>query len=660
MASTAEITNTAGVWNSPESTFDSGSATHDGVTGIGDRFELELDYTLSGDWESGDPFNFGEEVELFVSFAEGIQNGEYWMPRGTYPTAGFFAVIPTGLSVGDRIALTGVRLGEAMQILESSNPMTKVVEFEYLGATSFKIRINHRHALSLQEFLRPVPVKSLDLFAKTVRRGEVESNEYPSVYNSERSLGVFAYIRREKEQLDDTIREESFYDYRLRFWDQDPDGVSTAYPLTVEFEQDRSPAENISAQIDTVVKLSFDKPAGLEMNTTQSRLLVWEEGEEGGKVWYEQLRWSEHTLFTNGADAQIEGLIYAPSSAFRENVATNKYEGSFTMKATELDASKKYRIAVLAVFDGDPSGTFEHVQPMLTPALRPDDAPVSCLIDMIPTIVDYQKTYDTHHLEKATAGDRYTLRLCTDKASYEACFGAGSFDANLSTAQIRAYEEGEDENNPLYLATYARDPLTGFFAGDKVLDFQDDASNFCMKWVTRGGVLTDQASFVNMAGKTIIYDFRLKFDYDNFSQVYTYRFKLEYQPYENFRSDPEREILAIDYYDADTGLPITDFCDLRRLRVEVTLDVGHGSDGTNWKLRPMIDQSPYGVGFDTPAGFKEFDGYASVNLIQLQQDPIEYAEEFFTDTGKAHFIVNMDLVPFGEPRRVYAIAQKTI
>jgi len=625
---------------------------------VSQGFVHRLTLDLSGDHASGNPFEI-DEAEVFVSFASFIDVGSFWYPRGTSPRAGFFGLVPSGLTPGDVIPLRPVNLGDLPDSLAvfggvPGSPIAKIV---YVDATTLRIELDTQANTDLGEYLRAQTVKHSELFRKPSRRSSLDDNTLVSVYNEEKALGIHVMVEKEKEK----IRFERHFPLRLRWWNQDIDGqdITTGFEVKIKRNEGAGLIEfdTLSSFVDNKIEIRIEKPAaGLKLGASEVR--VWEEHEgKNAKDWFLDTKYSQGTLLTTVLSTQIDGLIWSPSSNW--NLVGGYYEGSFTIPANLVDSTKRYKIGVLSPVLTDPASVFQYVQPYLkTTTTTADGIQPPCDFAIEGTVQDYDGSWSTTLIENAAPGDRYRICAKIDKSVYESCAGIGSFWNDIGSFTMKVYPEGSPLE-PIYTKTVFKDPLTeNGFPVVKKFSYEEVGDDFTVCFDFRAMILNSQG-LADFANDRIVFEWQFKFNYygsPSWSTIYLYKFTFDFNQYDNLVTSPARKILSILYFDANTGLPIGQSCDRGRVLIEIKLDAGHGSDGSNIRVRGLLDRDTYGVTLISDQALKERDGYVSPEgFTQREDDPIEYIDEYFDVNGMARMIVDLDLIDDPQTRRVIAI-----
>lgn len=656
MYSTAKIAfNGKPVWRSLSGTFDP-TGEIEGTTGVGDRWELIINLRASGTHADRTDFEFLDS-EFFVAYAPGIDNGKYHFPRGTSPRAGFFCIIPPDASAGKIYEIVPYGMGEVENSLTWKDAPFEKCEVEYQSAVSVTVTLRGRFAQMWGEYLRAGRLLNDELFIKSDRREHaLERNEYPSAYNVPKTYGVHVAATHHHHR----IMAETFFPIQLRWWNQDEKGEEIGTQYDVAFEVDGQPADEISAYQDTRVKITIsDIPVDLDFVSNKAQFLVWCNRDGNRDIWYDDLQFSQSPAVADLAGSnQLDGLIWSPSDKWI--APGGSYETFFTIPAAMVDRDETYYIGVLLPFTK--GGKFDHVQPVLKSS-RSGGLPEPCPLPMEGKIFNYDVEYPTNRLSKAAPGDRYKLRLCMDTAAFNAC-AETTFLQEVSQVGVRVYEY-DTPLNTLFEHWQAIDPDDNIFYDTKRFQFDYPPGQFCMDFVFRAGVLNNQI-FHDSADKHLVYEFMIRFDYGGapqYSNIYRFEFRIEYYNYENMYQplgSPPQKIKAIRYYNADTGLPLYAFCDdVEKVLVEVELNDGHQSDGSNTTFRGFLDRFPYGAAMQGPSGYlKEHDGYVSPQLLtQLEQAPILYSDQYFDTDGLARMIIDVTGFQLSEQFRVLAIKQ---
>lgn len=666
-APTAALSYNAHLWKT--NGIPAGSTSFD-QSCVSDPFELELTIDLSGDHASGDAFEI-DGSEVFVSLAPFIEEGAFWYPRGTSPRSGWFLQIPTGLSPGNTIDARAVNLADLDESLEPSSPANTIVRFTYVNATTLALEIRLRPGQDLEEFVRQKRIRHSEWWRKTTLRSDLDENKRDSVYNEEKALGVHVQVTKQGER----IRFEKHFPLRLRWWNQDENGDPWPYDFEVKIERDEGAGlqefNSLSSFVDNLITWRIQKP-GPTLQQGVTTLMIWEQGNENKALWHEDINLSEATLLTSALPAELDNMIWSPATNW--SLSGGYYEGSFTIPANLVEPGKTYRFGARMNVITDPGAVYQYTQPLLWSTTTDDGGGTGggtggggieppCDFAIIGLVKDYDKQYNTTEISKATPADRYRICAKIDKTPYETCAGPGSFWDDIGSYTLKVYEDG-DPLNPIYMKTVFKDPDTGnSFPQAKNFSYLEDATNFMVCFDFRAMFLNDQG-LEDFADRDIVFEWQFKFDYfgaPSWSTIYLYKFLFHFEDYDNFRTSPEREILAINYYDADTGLPLGGTCGTDRILVEIVLDAGHGSDGTNIHVRGFVDRSPYGCTLISDLALAERDGYVSTQSFeQLEEDPIEYIDEFFDANGVARMIIDCNLIEDSLERRVLAIQQSGI
>lgn len=645
MASTAQIAKLSHEWDlgGVPTTF-----TDYDKAGVAVSSTLKVELELSGNLANGDAFEL-PGAEILVAVGRFIDFGEFFYPRGTSPKSGFFLILPAAPVVGTTYDCKAVNLGDLQNSLGIWTLADRPAQVVYDSATTCTIEIRLKPFEDFGEYDRTRSVKHSEMFLRTSPKSvKPEQNSVDSVYNSEKALGVHVNIRQGNEQ----VRYEEHFPARLRFWNQDLNGSEVSDLLTVTLERGVDTVEELSDTEDTTVKLSFPKPAGLQIDAATS-VVIWKVPKVNADDWYEDMEYSEAGLFMVAFPVQIVGLIYGPAENF--SLVGGNYEAYFTVPGAVVDRNFTYRIGVLAFFDSDPGGVFQYAQPLLAPPFAAAAPPPPCSWNVFGSIENYDEEYATTVLEDAAPGDRYKLKTRVNKLIYDTC---GNFWEDIQQFVVRTYEEGEDPAlNPIDIRLITFNGGIPEDEGD--FEISEDASEVFINFPFRAPILNDQANLDDFGGKTINFECNWVMTRDGETTVYRFIFTITFSEYDNDLDSPDYKIESITYYDADTGRLTTGICDLERLKVLVQLEAGHGSNGSNIRFRTLTDREPFGLSMVNDMSTIEHDAYASPEgFEQKLYAYVESQDEYFDSLGRAFMILNMNQFGQGQVRRLYAIQNK--
>lgn len=644
--STARINHTQTEFSNVDSMFPNAINPDPFLGCIGANYSAEFDFTLSGSHADGTALSLAG-AEIFIDLARFIPTGQYWYPSGTTPRAGWIVRLPTPYAAGT-YNFVPVNFGQTEDTLANT-----VIELTTTTSTTYTIVIkSDRFLMDFDEYHRQHAVDHNDvLLRSSIRAPRREDNSYyASAYRNKRSLGLYTVLTHNGKK----VYNEVHAPVSLRFWNVDTNDDLADFVMTVELERASAVVEDFSSFVDTRVNLYFTKPAGYKLVNVVA--FLWEESEDNENSWMSDLNFSAFKLTNDLAGAsKKDGRIYAPTKALTYNAGPGRYEAYFRVPASTVVPGKRYRVAAYSTVQTDPGAVYQYVQSFLSRTRYTTDAPPSYFaLGITPLVWDYDKNLNTNLVEKATAADRYGIKLELDKVAYDAAFGAGSFEDDLATIRLRIYEYATPDT---YLANFSLNRVDGIFPDNhKAIKVDEDPTSFAAYTVIRAQQLNSQG-FLDLAGKDIVVEFAFRFDYGgspSYSYNYLYKTRIKFRDYENALTLPTRKIEGIYYFDADTGLPITSLCDVSRVLVEVRLESGHGSTGSNIHFRGLLDTTPYGSTFWNDGALVEFDGYAG-NHPTLEGSPIESAEEFFDTDGVARMIVDVSTQPLGLERRIIAI-----
>lgn len=647
MASTAAISYQGSQFSSGHSMFPLAASPNPMRACIGANYSASFTYLLSGKHADGSAFTLAG-AEIFVDFARFIPNGQYWYPSGTVPRTGWYVKLPAVVAVGT-YAMVPVNFGQTEDTLANAT-----VQLSVTNSTTYSIAIKDDFFLAdFDEYHRQHSVDhNKILLLSSLRAPRTEDNSYlASVYRTERALGVIQEVL----HLGNKVRFENHQPIRLRYWNVDESNVESSFSFEVELTRSSAPVDEFSSYQGTMVNLYISKPGGLKLVDVVA--MIWEESENNENSWISDLRYSHFKLANDLAgSSQKDGMIYAPTKALTYNASLGRYEAYFRVPSGSVTPGKRYRIAAYSTVQTDPGSVYRNVQSWLSPIrYTANSIPGPYMLDVETTVYDPDSTALANLVENATPADRYGVEILVDKAAYDADFDAGSFEEDLHSVSLKIYEFATPGT---LLANYTLVRTGGVFpTNNKAISVNEGASTFAVGTELRAQFLNSQG-ILDLAGKDLIIEFGLRFDYDgppSHSYVYLYKARIKFRQYDNVLTLPSRKIEGIYYYDADTGLPISSMCNVSRILVEVVLESGHGSTGNNFHFRGMIDRTPYGSTFWNDLGLEEFDGYVPAHLPQLQELPIESADEYFDTDGVARMIVDVSGIPTGEERRIIAI-----
>lgn len=543
------------------------------------------------------------------------------------------------------------------------------------SSTEATLKLLFRMTMDVSGYIGPEELQNWKRFVRPELNAPDSSNSMVSVYrNTDRRL--FCYLR-----LENPAGEVQMVPVELpmasRYYEQGLPEASTEPPsgtaaqaaefapgLSIALFRNGIEVNNFNATDDTEVRVHFD--VGTTYALGSSFMVYRIKLNRPNASHFMSDYGSQGTTITNAATEDEElgyGIRGVASCIDTEVVAgVNKNRLRFKVKASELDPAIAYGLVIVVhgapVADTDQTFSNSFFYRFEGIAADGDPTPVDMEGKISGSLSDYNTDPGTD-VVVSTVVDHLRSRVTVDASEYD---GAQPFvttwGADLFGITLRFEDADTDEF--LWSVGFLRQ-------GSEFVDANGGGGNTVTEEVdgdeyhyrtTLNMCYPNDAGLPDFSGRVIRLTWRFEMGYPSESlQVrYTYPQYFGVNGYQAFAG----VIQAVNLYEYQTGLPLTNLCTADQVLVEVLLDPTLAGSDT-WNLRAFWSLENHGYQFSNearPGATKEAEGYASPvgELVQLSDPSLIAVPPVFVD-NRALFIFDHSQVPNGQRARIHVIAQ---
>jgi len=563
-----------------------------------------------------------------------------FFPPGSIPIGGYIIQIPSGTATTYAVSLSG-------QGSNLNNNQNGSCEVEVIDANNFVITHTFRILSDVENY---IVAKQLDNWTRLSKASnyslEEGSIDRACAYGTERAINAVVAIRQRGNTT--IVSPELSIPFSASFDGYQSNGDASEITFTYSIELVSDPGtemDSLSPFEKNLITMSFEDPSGIITTDETSVIFVKRNLENNVSTFEKDFDLHEAKLITTGSTSQISGPIYGPVTYANSTGITTI---SFVIDGTELEKDINYQLHADVVYDRDVSDFA--VQHVMTSLMRTDGSPQK--VDF--TVESEFWTRNGEHAEQfeAVAGERVTSVLTINRSEYDADAASPwtNFNDDIDTVSVKLYTADGLLTDTPFFSKFIQKDLTGntftntdFISNDVTNDPSDsDEVHFWLK--TWRIPFENFQGLDNWIGQTITFRWSITFKDQlnpSFGAVYYLDNELTIRDYEPSELSPSDDVVSnIQFLNPETGLPISNWCDLTS--VLVTADIV--DLGATTYVQVMVDKYPLGVLMyndyaltesdpetHTLPAYVEIESLTSSLVSQLDSEPTDGAISFLLD-----------------------------